>query len=498
MDDRANQPIEDQVRRDPACGPLIGLRNGRVARFLGVPFAQPPVGVLRYAAPQPLQAWREQRAAFHYGPTAAQPFRESTLIPEPEEAGDDILNLNVFAPAEIPGQSWPVLFYIHGGGYFSGCNRSEWYDGAPFVEKGVVVVTVGYRLGIEGFMPVEGAPDNRGMLDWIAALEWVHKNIAAFGGDPSRITIAGQSAGGGAVAALMAAPAAKDLFGRAVLFSGSIGFGDDRSQGEAFADRLSALTGRPATVDALAGLSRPELIAAYSALDSEDFATPLEMAAHFATGMALKPYAGTESLPRSPADAFAAGWSADVPVLLTATHEEFVFMAAQFADMPSDEGLADCLERLGLNAGRQAAFRDLAGADDPVRLLGQAVSDKLFRAPMMQMAAIRERASNAPTYVAEFGWPSPQGEPVPLGAAHCLDLPYYFDKLDLASARRVLGEWVPHELGRDMHQALVSFVRGEDPGWEPWNKTGRARIWNAPDAGESEELNRLNEIWPAS
>ncbi|MFF3332942.1 carboxylesterase family protein [Streptomyces sp. NPDC002888] len=190
-----------------AHGPVRGERRADGSlRFLGIPYARPPVGELRFAAPLPPEPWTEPLDATAYGPTAQRrPITEITTVPEPTVPGEGVLNLNVFTPDTAPETLLPVLVWIQGGGYVAGSAASPWYDGSAFNRDGVVVVSVGYRLGIEGFLHLDGAPDNRGVLDWIAALEWVRDNIAGFGGDPDKVTIAGQSAGGGAVLTLLAA-----------------------------------------------------------------------------------------------------------------------------------------------------------------------------------------------------------------------------------------------------------------------------------------------------
>ena len=172
----------------------------RSAAFLGIPFAKPPVGALRFAAPVPVEPWDGVRDALEFGATAQRGDPGVTLIPEPSVPGESTLNVNVFTPA--PGDAsaaLPVLVWIHGGGFFAGSPASPWYDGRSFNRDGVVTVTISYRLGFDGFGWIADAPANRGVRDWLLALEWVQDNIAAFGGDPGRVTIAGQSAGGGAV-----------------------------------------------------------------------------------------------------------------------------------------------------------------------------------------------------------------------------------------------------------------------------------------------------------
>ncbi|GAA2581856.1 carboxylesterase family protein [Microbacterium binotii] len=196
-------------------GTLRGVRRPGSLAFLGIPFAAPPVDANRFAAPQPATPWDGVRDATAYGPTPQRGDTGITLIPEPSVPGDATLNVNVFTPDTDAAAPFPVLVWIHGGGYISGSPASPWYDGDTFAREGIVVVTLSYRLGFDGFGAIDGAVSNRGVRDWIAALEWVQQNIAAFGGDPARVTIGGQSAGGGAVLTLLGMPAAQHLFSAA-------------------------------------------------------------------------------------------------------------------------------------------------------------------------------------------------------------------------------------------------------------------------------------------
>ena len=199
-------------------GRVRGAWRGTSAVFLGIPFAAAPVGELRFLAPAPVTPWSGVRDALAYGPTPQRRVAVGvTTIPEPAIGGDDILSVNVFTPALTPAAAappagLPVLVWIHGGGYWAGSSASPWYDGAAFNRDGVVVVTVSYRLGFEGFGWIDGAPLNRGILDQIAALEWVQDNIREFGGDPGRVTVGGQSAGAGSALALLSSPRTDGLF----------------------------------------------------------------------------------------------------------------------------------------------------------------------------------------------------------------------------------------------------------------------------------------------
>jgi carboxylesterase type B len=186
--------VTTPVRIECPAGPIVGSASGAVARFLGIPFAHAPVGTLRFRPPATRARFAEP---FHASAWGATPQRGTpyavTTIPEPSIPGDDVLTLNVFTPERArAGDSLPVLVWIHGGGYLSGSAASPWYDGSSFAADGIVFVSLAYRLGLDGFGVVDGSA-NRGVLDWLAGLTWVQDNISAFGGDPERVTIAGQS-----------------------------------------------------------------------------------------------------------------------------------------------------------------------------------------------------------------------------------------------------------------------------------------------------------------
>ena len=175
----------DAPEVDTAAGRVRGFWRGSSAAFLGIPFAEPPVGDLRFAAPVPARPWSGVRDATQHGPTAQRTaLSEITLIPEPSIPGESTLNVDVYTPSPSVGDALPVLVWVHGGGYVAGSPASPWYDGRSFNRDGVVTVCVSYRLGFDGFGWIEGAPSNRAVRDWLLALEWVQTNIAAFGGDP--------------------------------------------------------------------------------------------------------------------------------------------------------------------------------------------------------------------------------------------------------------------------------------------------------------------------
>ncbi|MDT9689048.1 carboxylesterase family protein [Streptomyces sp. P9(2023)] len=467
-------------------GPVRGeLRADGSLRFLGIPYAQPPVGDLRFAAPVPPDPWTEPLDATAYGPTAQRrPFADVTTIPEPSIPGAGILNLNVFTPGTDPGAGLPVLVWIHGGGYVAGSAASPWYDGSAFNRDGVVLVSLGYRLGVEGFLHLDGAPDNRGVRDWIAALEWVRDNIARFGGDPAKVTVAGQSAGGGAVQALLAVPASQGLFRGALSVSGAVLRPDGPEVARAAARLFTARTGVPATAAALRDLSDDEL------LDLQDRLTaPGPDREGLPSLLSLAPFADGELIPDPVLDALTTGDAgAGVPLMLGCTAHEFNAVPA-----PDGPPVSFLLGSLGLAEDRVEAFTTAYAAAGPDTLFGQALTDVTFRAPSLAVADARA-ARERPTWLYEFAWASP----VNGTAFHCLDLPYAFDLLDAEGVTAVAGEAPPRALADAMHRAWVSFVRDQDPGpsWPRYTAEDRATmVWDAEPRVERDPLRGVRAIW---
>jgi len=213
-------PVTAAGSSEPAvrttAGVLRGSREASLAVFRGIPYAEPPVDALRFAAPRPVGGWSGVRPALSFGPPPPQPSLFATDEPPSEPAGDDWLTVNIWSPDPGAGAGLPVLVWIPGGAYVIGASSLPEFDGARLSAGGAVVATMNYRLGMEGFAQLDDAPANRGLLDQVAALQWVSDNIRAFGGDPDRVTVFGESAGGGSVAALLAMPRASGLFRRAI------------------------------------------------------------------------------------------------------------------------------------------------------------------------------------------------------------------------------------------------------------------------------------------
>jgi para-nitrobenzyl esterase len=452
-------------------GAVRGFVEEQAAVFLGIPFAEPPFGKRRFLPPEPAASWDGTRDALTYGPTAPQRDPVATIIPEPVERGEDCLNLNVFTPATRDG-GLPVLVYVHGGGWVSGCNRSPWYRGSRFARDGVVVVTIGYRLGIEGFLDIEGAPPNRAVLDWLCALQWVQDNVAAFGGDPTNVTIGGQSAGSAACLTLLVNPRAKGLFHRVIAMSGTSDTRMARTASAELAEKMAAHLGVRPTREAFAAFTPDELIDAHGAVAANPFTAQALTSAFDPRLPALRPYVDGEIIPEHPYKTIASGAGRDVALLAGSTAEELNGLLrtqrATFTDAAA-RGLA----AMGVEGERLDRYMNHVGTTDIVDAFAQAATDRSFRAPLAHL--LEDRAAiNAPTHGYQFTWRSPLFDGA-VGSAHCLDIPFVFDNLDAERvADGLIGSNPPQQLADEMHKAWVGFITGGDPGWPAYVAGNRA------------------------
>lgn len=444
-------------------GPIRGTVGDGIARYLGVPYAMPPFGSLRFAAPEPVEAWREELVAVDFGPTAPQsPYAGElgALLHVPAITGENILTVNVWAPAHASAA--PVVLWLHGGALERGAAAQSGYDGSTFARDGIVFVSANYRLGAEGFSVLNDAPLNLGLRDAQLALAWVHREIAAFGGDPERITVMGESAGGALVAALLAQPAARALVAGAIIQSGPLDAVPPvkaRRVSAALAKRLRIAETR----DGFGSAGPAELLAARS--DISAGGSPLGGTPGYT--LAIDP----ESLPVSPAEALI---GADVPILIGTNTDEYRLWLTPDAVAGIGRSKA-WIARLAMRIPRAAAraIREAYPKASHGERLGQLVTDRLLRAPATRLA----RGRRAPTFVYEFAWKSPVRD---LRAAHALDIAFAFDLLESVDALRLNGPAAPAALGREMHASWVSFIRSGDPGWPDFSEGRATRVFADP------------------
>ncbi|MFF9019045.1 carboxylesterase/lipase family protein [Streptomyces eurythermus] len=452
-------------------GAVRGRYERGVAVFRGIPYAAPPFGPLRFRPPRPPEPWDGVRDAGAFGPTAPKPpYSEAfaQYLSDPDIPGDDCLNLNVWTPEPGPGARLPVLVWLHGGALTRGSSAVPVYDGGTFARDGVVCVSVNYRLGVEGYGLFPDAPPNPGLRDQLAALLWVYETIAAFGGDPDRITLCGQSAGAISTGALLAAPRTRGLIRRAVLQSGPPEV-SDREKVRRVVRRMAARLRIPATAEAFAAVDRGLLLRTQAEVG--------RLGSPVLGGPAFGIVVDGDLVPRDPLKALAEGTAArDAELLMGWTRDEYRLWL-----VPG--GLLERVDRLGAVALAGAMARCHAGHDIPrgyralrpgagtAEIVGQMVTDHLLRVPLHRLADARPGAS----YLYEFAWPSRLPG---LGACHALELGFVFDTGGVPESRKLAGEGAPQELCDEMHAAWVRFATTGDPGWAAWDATHPVRIFD--------------------
>jgi len=478
-------------------GKLSGVEGPGCIRFLGIPYGEPPAGPARFTAPVARRPWDGVRPAHAYGATALQPDRGMTIIPEPIIAGGDCLNLNVFTPT-LDEALLTVLVWIHGGGFMGGCSASPWYDGAAFNRDGVVVVSINYRLGAEGFLSLQGAPDNRAVLDWLLALEWVQDNIAHFGGDPGKVTIAGQSAGGAACATLLAVPAGRGLFRAAICMSGSVGFELSQESAISLAEAMAAELGVAPSAAAFGEVSDEALLVAQERLTAHRSGSDHSVAsvARALSGARLPwaPVVDGEVLAAPVLEAVATGTGAGIAVMAGTTAHEFN-MAWRGATWVTVDLLRSAAQQAGLGRSFVDDYLARHPGWDAAGVLGQMVTDRTFRLPAHRLLAAHQMASGV-SFGYEFRW-SASGGANPGLSYHCLDLPFVFDVLAADGVAEAAGIGLPQELATAVHRSFVKFVTDLSPGWEPYDARRRAtRILDVGGIGiEEDPLAIERELW---
>jgi para-nitrobenzyl esterase len=467
--------MADELVVTTTCGRIRGTRNTQARVFLSVPYAAPPVGQSRFAAPRPHPGWTGVRDAGQPGPNAPQPPRGrfgrldlSPFFGGGWERGDDYLTVNVWAPLD-PKTPAPVLVFVHGGAFIAGSTRGPVYDGAAFARDGVVLVTVNYRLGIPGFLQLPDAPDNRGRLDVIAALRWIQENASRFGGDAANVTLAGQSAGAIIVTSIVGAHDAQGLFQRAIVQSGSGTAAFTPEQ----AGIVSAAVARELGVDpsaaALGQRSDEELVAVLPRLSGLDLAT----------AGAYDPLGGITPLSlvldQQPADAVADRGASDVELLIGSNLDESSLYVAPLQDLDdsTEADLRATAARFHPAPDRLVeAYRSARPSASTAQLRIALLGDGMFRAGTRRFADTHAQAGRARTFVYEFTWRSAalNGQ---LGSCHLLELPFVFDKVDLAALHgpnALLGTTPPPgDLAARVHTAWVGFATRGDPGWPAYS-----------------------------
>lgn len=475
MSERDDQPRH--VVRSVQGGEIGGSCQGGICSFLGVPYAEPPVGKARFCEPEPRKAWSGVLDCTKPGPCAPHLIRDFPaidvvpLVGTGSLEGGDYLRLNVWAPET--GDHLPVMVWIHGGGFVVGSKDAPVQDGKEFARSGVACVAINYRMGIDGFLPIPGVPTNLGLRDMLLALQWVKENIESFGGDPDNVTVFGESAGAMAIADLVTSPLAKGLFRRAIIESGHGAMVREISIAQRLVLKLAKLL--KVTPDANG----------FRDVDPRRAWKAMEKVSHPFARMDLRdeqghepvfgisrfiPVFGDDVLPVKPIDALKAGAGAEIDVLIgtnaaemnlyfvpTKVRSRFPGFLLKWMLKKSHPDAKGALKAYGWGTGRKAGF-----------VFTEAMSDLVFRWPARRFA----EEHRGRTHVYEFDWHSPAcgGD---LGASHAMEVPFVFKTLDLASGTKgLVGENPPGELADRIHKLWVDFATD---GRLPWPEFDRAQ-----------------------
>jgi para-nitrobenzyl esterase len=440
------------------------INDGKVNAFLGLPYAAPPVGDLRWKAPQPAAKWKDVRDASKFGAHCAQGKVFDDMIFQDGAGSEDCLFLNVYTPASAKaGSKLPVMFWIHGGGYSGGASSEPRHNGDFLPLKGVVLVTINYRLGVFGFLATadlakeaNGATGNYGLLDQVAALQWVKENIGQFGGDPGNVTIFGESAGSFAVSTLMAAPSARGLFHKVIGESGAAF--SDPAPTDVLETRENADS---AWVDSLGVKSLAEL----RALPTDKV---LDAAKNKKGG--FWPVVDGKFLTEPVSDTFAAGKQAHVPLLAGWNRDEGSFFAMRPMTAEQFKGMVS-----GLFKERADEFLKLYPAETDAQALRSAIdygSDNFIAFSTWKWIEAHKKTGESPIYRYHFELAATPSKFHPgTFAFHSDDIEYVFGTLDT----RPGAEWRPEDrkLSEQVMSYWTNFARTGDPngpGLPTWPK----------------------------
>ncbi len=476
-------------------GTVRGRRAEGLTVFRGVPFAQPPVGALRFAAPQPPRPWDGVRDAAEFGPA---PPQSGALRAVGAAAGTEWLTVNVWSPD--PGAArLPVLVWIHGGAYMSGSSSDPLYDAALIARQGLVVVTFNYRVGVEGFAQLGGAPANRGLLDQLAALHWVRQNIARFGGDPERVTLCGESAGAGSIATLLTMPLAAGLFRRAIAQSVP-GLYCTPALAADIAATLAARLGAAPTAAGLAATDPQRLADEVDPLSSEMPAHADRWGRVAHVGTPFSPVVDGELVPDVPWRALADGRAAGVELLTGHNRDEyrlFLVLAGRLGKI-TEEDAATALRILAPGADGEQAYRSSYPHASAEALCELVHSDAMFRMPGLHLAEAHTAAGGT-AFLYELCWPSPALGGA-LGACHALDVPLLFGTFSSPFGRILLGEEEPSAealaLASEIRRAWTAFVAHGDPGWPAYRADQRlTRLLDADPSTAPYPEEPSRQIW---
>jgi len=448
-----NAAAQNKLQIKTANGVLEGITEASGVRsYKGVPFAQPPVGELRWKEPQAPKNWDGVRKADHFGPRAMQRNLFSDMIFRSDGRSEDCLYLNVWVPAKASKEKLPVLVYFYGGGFIAGDGSEGRYDGEAMAKKGIIAITVNYRLGVFGFMAhpeltkesSNHSSGNYGLMDQHAALVWVQKNIAAFGGDSKKVTIAGESAGSMSVSAQVVSPLSKGLFARAIGESGAIlgnlspvPLTEAEQNGAKFAAGIGATS-----LSALRNIPADKLLEISA---SERFSTNID--GYF--------------LPKSPQAIFEAGEQMKVPLLAGWNSAEGDYRAILGKEEPTAENYKSALQKLyGDKANEIFQEYPATTADEVKQVATELASDRFIAFSTWKFTDLQSKTSDKPVY--RYYYTRKRGEPEKSsGAVHSAEIEYALGNLHYNKAYSWSAE--DFKVSETMQNYFFNFIKSGNP-----------------------------------
>jgi len=460
---------------DTCKGQVKGEQIGGISVWRGIPYAAAPIGKRRFQPPAPCEKWEGIYDATAFGPVAVQPENGIMgLIDQVDiEASEDCLNLNIWS-STTEGKGRPVMVWIHGGAFANGSGSSGLYDGTSFVEAGdVVVVTLNYRLGVLGFLHLAAIDretyalsGNCGILDQIAALQWVKENIAAFGGDPDRVTVFGESAGAMSIGAMLTMPAAEGLFQQAILQSG------------AASDVLTSESATKVATKILGNLNITE--DEHDKLEDVPVEALIE-AAKDIPPMGLGPVVDGVSIEQHPEIRLKQGVAKDIPILIGTNKDEYVLFTlfdSSWDKLTEEQSTRRFEKALGPDwKDFQEAFSEESLSK---ALFEKAMSMQMFTYPAIRLAEAQV-SHDSPVWMYRFDWESPVFSGG-LKACHAMELPFVWNNLTKRGMDLLLGPAPDQHIAEEMQQAWIAFAYQGDPNtptlpkWSPYDSKKRATM----------------------
>jgi len=484
-------------------GKIQGYTENGVKIFKGIPYAEAPIGKLRFSPPVPNKHWNGILKALEFGPCAYQgntsDFVDDLKVyldgeiyhyrpQKSEPESEDCLNLNIWTPTTDNGKR-PVMFWIHGGAFKTGTANMDIHDGSALAQYGdVVVVTINYRLGALGYLYIPGVTANAGQLDQILALEWVHDNIHLFGGDPNNVTIFGGSAGGYSVITLCAMPKVKGLFKRVIAQSAPLV--DPKQDEKPTKTLMNKLGIKEGDIDALREIPVKEIIKV------QDEISP-------GLDMGFIPQIDGETLPIHPLKAFRTGECKKIDLMMGTNLDEFtIFIAPDpfLSKINDEQSLIEILTKIGIEKEKiknilktYKKARKGKYSKEPKQLLNAILTDIIFRIPTIRL--LEDQSKYQPnTYNYLFTWPCPAFNKA-LGAFHGLENIFIFNQLDNPEFKPIVGLKPNHDLSTKMMAAWTSFARNGNPNTDQLPQWPAYEINNPATMIFGEKIKVLNAVF---